>query len=67
MRANLRTLFHDADIQLATRFRRQLQKPAGRTEAARAGADDDHVKVHGFSFCHGDSLMLSNGLSIGEF
>ena len=46
VRANLRALFDDDDRQLCV----ELHQSQRRRQAGRAGADDDHVKFHGFAF-----------------
>jgi hypothetical protein len=57
MRADLGTLFENADSELAFLFLRQLREANAHGQARRPGADDDHVKIHCFSF-HDDSRLV---------
>ncbi len=50
MRTDLGAFFEDADGQLAFLFLRELREADAGGQPRRPGADDDHVKIHRFSF-----------------
>ena len=52
MGTDLGALLHHANRQLPVIFRAQLTETYGRSQSGRTTADDNQIKLHGFSF-HG--------------